>query len=92
MTTDISDDSIVVLCMMLRDIIKVNPDAQPAVMLLIEAPIDNHVRQEPWGPILCRAWQELKGASGAEVLHRFPPCLLDGWAGVAHDEGVGTRR
>jgi hypothetical protein len=60
MTTDINDDSIEVLCKMLRDAIQVNPDAQPVVMSLVETLMDNHVRQEQWGTIFFRVWQALK--------------------------------
>lgn len=60
MTKDINDDSIDVLCKMLMDAMKVNLDAQPVVMSLIETLMDNHVRQEQWGIILFRVWQALK--------------------------------
>ena len=60
MTADINDDSMDVLCKMLMDAIQVNPDAQPVVMSMVETLMDNHVRQDQWGTILFRVWQELK--------------------------------
>jgi hypothetical protein len=59
MVTNINDDSIRVLCKMLMDAIKVNPEARPVVMSLIDTLMDNNVPQEHWGTILFRVWQEL---------------------------------
>jgi hypothetical protein len=41
------------------DAIKVNPDARPVVISLIETLMDNNVPQESWEPIFFRVWQEL---------------------------------
>ena len=62
MSTAMNDDSIDVFCKMLMDAIKVNPDARPVVISLIETLMDNNVPQEAWGTILFRLWQELKDA------------------------------
>ena len=59
MSTNINKDSTAVFCKMLMDAIKVNPDARPVVISLIETLMDNHVPQESRGPILCRVWQQL---------------------------------
>jgi hypothetical protein len=59
-STNINNDSIAVFCKMLMDAIKVNPDARPVVISLIETLMDNNVPQESWGPILFRVWQQLK--------------------------------
>jgi hypothetical protein len=59
-STTINDDSMEVFCKMLRDAIRVNPDARPVVNALIETLMDNHVPQESWGTILFRVWQELR--------------------------------
>ncbi len=59
MFTNINDESIEVLCKMLMDAIKVNPEARPVVMSLIDTLMDNQVPQEHWGWILFRVWQEL---------------------------------
>jgi hypothetical protein len=58
-----------VLCTMLMDALKVNPDARPVVISLIETLMDNRVPQESWGPIFFRLWQELKNepSSGREA-------------------------
>jgi hypothetical protein len=58
-STNIHDESIQVFCKMLMDAIKVNSDARPVVISLIETLMDNNVPQESWGPILFRVWQEL---------------------------------
>jgi hypothetical protein len=44
---------------MLMDTIKVNPDARPVVISLIETLMDNNVPQESWGPIFFHLWQQL---------------------------------
>jgi hypothetical protein len=62
MSTSINDDSIEVFCKMLLDAIKVNPDARPVVISIIEALMDNNVPQECWGTILFRVWQDLNHA------------------------------
>lgn len=59
MSTTINDDSIEVLCKMLMDAIRVNPEARPVVNALIETLMDNNVPQESWGTILFRVWQQL---------------------------------
>ena len=59
MFTNINDESIKVLCKMLMDAIKVNPEVRPVVMSLIDTLMDNQVPQEHWGRILFRVWQEL---------------------------------
>jgi hypothetical protein len=58
-STNINDESIEVFCKMLMDALKVNPDARPVVISLIETLMDNRVPQESWGPIFFRLWQEL---------------------------------
>jgi hypothetical protein len=58
-STTINDDSIEVLCKMLMDAIRVNPEARPVVNALIETLMDNNVPQESWGTILFRVWQQL---------------------------------
>ena len=60
MSTNINNDSIAVFCNMLMDAIKVNPDARPMVISLIETLMDNNVPQESWGPIFFHLWQQLK--------------------------------
>jgi hypothetical protein len=67
MTSDINDKSIDVFCKLLMDGIQVNPEARPVVMSLIDTLMDNNVRQEHWGMILFRVWQELheEPSSGA---------------------------
>jgi hypothetical protein len=55
----INAESMEVFCQMLTDEIRVNPDARPALMSLIETLMDHHVSSEHWGTILCRVWQEL---------------------------------
>jgi hypothetical protein len=59
MTSDITPASMDLLCKLLLDIIKVNPEARPVVMSLIDTLMDNQVRQENWGSILFCVWQEL---------------------------------
>jgi hypothetical protein len=56
-TSDINDESIEVVCKLLMDAIKVNPEARPAVMSLIDTLMDNNIPQEYWGIILFRMWQ-----------------------------------
>jgi hypothetical protein len=58
-STNINKDSTAVFCNMLMDTIKVNPDARPVVISLIETLMDNHVPQESWGPIFFHLWQQL---------------------------------
>jgi hypothetical protein len=58
-STNINKDSTAVFCKMLMDAIKVNPDARPVVISLIETLMDNNVPQESWGPIFFRLWQQL---------------------------------
>jgi hypothetical protein len=58
-STNINDESIEVFCKMLMDALKVNPDARPVVISLIETLMDNSVPQESWGPIFFRLWQGL---------------------------------
>ena len=60
MSTNINDESITVFCKMLMDAIKVNPDARPVLISIIETLMDNHIPQESWGTILFRLWQQLK--------------------------------
>jgi hypothetical protein len=59
-STNINDESIEVFCKMLMDALKVNSDARPVVISLIETLMDNNVPQESWGPIFFRLWQQLK--------------------------------
>jgi hypothetical protein len=58
-STNINDESIEVFCKMLMDALKVNSDARPVVISLIETLMDNNVPQESWGTIFFRLWQEL---------------------------------
>jgi hypothetical protein len=60
MATSINDESIDVFCKMLIDVIKVNPDARPALISVIETLMNNHVPHEHWGTILFRVWQQLE--------------------------------
>jgi hypothetical protein len=57
--TQINDESMAVFCKMLKDEIRVNPDARPALMSLIETLMDHNVPSEHWGTVLFRVWQEL---------------------------------
>jgi hypothetical protein len=57
--TSINDESITLFCTMLKDEIRVNPEARPALMSLLETLMDNNVPSEYWGTILFRVWQEL---------------------------------
>jgi hypothetical protein len=57
--TRINEESLAVFCKMLKDEIRVNPHARPALMSLIETLMDNNVPSEHWGTILFRVWQEL---------------------------------
>jgi hypothetical protein len=68
-SANINNDSTGVFCNMLMDAIKVNPDARPVVISLIETLMDNSVPQESWGPILFRLWQQLhhERSEGAEA-------------------------
>jgi hypothetical protein len=59
-STNINNDSTAVFCKMLMDALKVNPDARPVVISLIETLMDNNVPQESWRPIFFRLWQQLK--------------------------------
>ena len=69
MSTNITNDSTGVFCQMLMDAIKVNPDARPMVISLIETLMDNDVPQASWGPIFFRLWQPLnhEPSQGAEA-------------------------
>jgi hypothetical protein len=58
-STNINDESIAVFCKMLMDAIKVNPEARPVVISIIETLMDNNVPQERWGTILFHLWQWL---------------------------------
>jgi hypothetical protein len=58
-STNINDESIAVFCKMLKDAIKVNPEARPVVISIIETLMDNNVPQERWGTILFQLWQQL---------------------------------
>jgi hypothetical protein len=62
-STNINDESIEVFCKMLKDAIKVNPQARPALISLIETLMDNNVPSEYWGTILFRVWQQLTDES-----------------------------
>ena len=66
MSTAMNDESIAVFCKMLMDALKVNPDARPVVISLIETLMDNNVPQEAWGKIFFRTWQALRD-EGCEV-------------------------
>jgi hypothetical protein len=57
MATNINDESIDVFCKMLMDAIKVNPEARPALISVIEILMDNNVPHEHWGTILFRVWR-----------------------------------
>ena len=59
MDTPINDESITLFCPMLKDEIRVNPDARPALMSLLGTLMDNNVPSEHWGTILRRVWREL---------------------------------
>ena len=59
METQINDESIAVFCKMLKDEVRVNPDARPALMSLLETLMDHNVPSEHWGTVLFRVWQEL---------------------------------
>jgi hypothetical protein len=59
-STNINKDSTAVFCKMFMDAIKVNSDARPVVISLIETLMDNNVPQESWGPIFFSLWQQLK--------------------------------
>jgi hypothetical protein len=58
-STNITNDSTGVFCQMLMDAIKVNPDARPMVISLIETLMDNNVPQASWGPSFFRPWHPL---------------------------------
>lgn len=58
-STNINDESVAVFCKMLKDAIKVNSEARPALISLIETLMDNNVPSEHWGTILFHLWQEL---------------------------------
>jgi hypothetical protein len=68
-STNITHDSTGVFRQMLVDAIKVNPDARPVVISLIETLMDNDVPQASWGPIFFRLWQQLNNepSQGAEA-------------------------
>jgi hypothetical protein len=55
--TQINEESIGVLCQMLKGAIRVNPDARPALTSPIDTLVDHGAPSEPWGTILCRVWQ-----------------------------------
>jgi hypothetical protein len=59
MSPNIINDLTAVFCKMLLDAIKVNPDARPVVISLIETLMDNNVPRESWGPIFLRLRQQL---------------------------------
>jgi hypothetical protein len=67
MSSDITPDSMDVLCKLFMDAMKVNPEARPVFMSLVETLMDNQVRQEQWGSIMFCVWQELldQPSSGA---------------------------
>jgi hypothetical protein len=62
--TNVTHDSTGVFCHMLMDAIKVNPDARPVGLSLIETLMDNDVPQASWGPIFSRLWQQLNNEPG----------------------------
>jgi hypothetical protein len=68
-STNITNDSTGVFCKMLMDAVKVDPDATPVVISLIETLMDNSVPQESWGPTFFRLWQQLhhEPRQGAEA-------------------------
>jgi hypothetical protein len=55
----INDESMEVCCQLLTDEVRVNPDARPALMSLIDTLMDHHGPSAHWGAILGRVWQEL---------------------------------
>jgi hypothetical protein len=57
--TQINEESIGVFCKMLKDQIRVDPDARPALTSPIDTLMDHDVPSEPCGTILCRLWQGL---------------------------------
>ena len=59
MSTNTDNDSTAVFGKMLMDAIKVNPDARPVGISLIETLMDNDVPQASWGPIFFRLWPQL---------------------------------
>jgi hypothetical protein len=67
MSSDITPDPMDVLCKLFMDAMKVNPEARPVFMSLVETLMDNQVRQEQWGSIMFCVWQELldQPSSGA---------------------------
>jgi hypothetical protein len=69
MTSDINNESMDVLCKLLMDAIKVNPEARPVVMSMVDTLMDNQVGQENWGSILFCVWQELQDESGSGAYH-----------------------
>jgi hypothetical protein len=46
MSSDITPDPMDVLCKLFMDAMKVNPEARPMFMSLVETLMDNQVRQE----------------------------------------------
>jgi hypothetical protein len=59
MSSDLTPESMDLLCKLLKDAVQVNPEARPVVMSLVDTLMDNQVRQEHWGSILFCVWQEL---------------------------------
>jgi hypothetical protein len=65
MASELTPDSMDLLCKLLKEAIQVNPEARPVVMSLVDTLMDHHVRQEQWGSILFCVWQELQEESGS---------------------------
>jgi hypothetical protein len=65
MTSELTPESMDLLCKLLKDAIQVHPEARPVVMSLVDTLMDHHVRQEQWGSILFCVWQELQEESGS---------------------------
>lgn len=64
MSSDITPESMDLLCKLLMDALKVHPEARPVVMSMVDTLMDNQVRQEDWGSILFCVWQELQDEEG----------------------------
>jgi hypothetical protein len=70
-STNTNNEGIEVRCKMLKDAIKGDPDARPALISLIETLMDNHVPQERWGIILFQLWQQLNDEPSAGKMIPF---------------------
>jgi hypothetical protein len=57
--THITDESVAVCCQMLKDAMRVNPEARPVAISIIDTLMDNHGPQARWGTIFFRLWQQM---------------------------------